>query len=113
MNCVAAVKNIGARWLLLISLVTVIITPNNDGKNDFAWIRYFNPQGNYPVVRIYNLDGQLVADEQTIIFQNAYPDIIWKWDGKDISGNLVPAGIYIYISNDGLQKHTGSILVVR
>ena len=113
MNCAVAAKNIAVRWLWLISLAAIIITPNGDGKNDFARITYYKPDGNFCLVRIYNLDGQLVADERVVNFQNKYPDIIWVWDGRDISGRIVPGGIYIYITSDGQQKHTGSILVVR
>jgi flagellar hook assembly protein FlgD len=123
MNCVAAEKNIAGRWLWLISLLlglsvnlsarTIVISPNGDEKNDFARISYYNPDGNFPRVRIYNLDGRLIADEQVITFYNNYPDVTWVWDGRDNNARTVPAGIYIYLSNDGSRKYSGSILVVR
>jgi hypothetical protein len=95
-----------------------IITPNNDGKNDFV---YFSGIGGYYQslkmspqvnmfseddlsVRIYDLSGRLIrklCDGEEI------------WDGKDDNGNIVENGIYIYQYKINGKQYSGTIAVAR
>jgi len=95
-----------------------IITPNNDGKNDFV---HFSGIGNYYQnlkmspeasvlsdeefsVRIYDLSGKLIRklhDSEEV------------WDGRDDNGNIVDSGIYIYQYKINGKQYSGTIAVAR
>ncbi|MFA5858853.1 MAG: hypothetical protein WC955_07285 [Elusimicrobiota bacterium] len=89
-----------------------VITPNSDGKNDFAC---FNGINNYYAsssidnkglpkeVRIYDLRNRLIRAIDSI-------DI---WDGKDNDGNAVESGVYIYQYAVNGKVVTGSIVVAK
>lgn len=62
-----------------------IVTPNNDGENDLFWINSKN---------LHDFSITILSDKNKVVFSSSDPD--FKWDGKDLFSNLVPAGTYIY-----------------
>jgi hypothetical protein len=66
-----------------------IITPNNDGKNDYIEFHYNSViEGN-----VYDLNLGKVCK-----LKHRSPTVLYC-DGKDDNGRLLPAGIYIYQIN--------------
>jgi gliding motility-associated-like protein len=87
-----------------------IITPNGDGKNDLFWVFYENPMDDAVQGRIFDVRGAEVAD---MVHVNGAEEYSLTWDGKDGSGRVVPAGIYLYqIESEG-TVYTGSVVVAR
>ncbi|MFA5859505.1 MAG: FlgD immunoglobulin-like domain containing protein [Elusimicrobiota bacterium] len=89
-----------------------IITPNNDGSNDFAcfngihnyWLSQSiqgTTEGNW--VKVYDLQNKLVRTVESI-------DV---WDGRDMDGNFVENGIYIYQFVIGDKTVAGTIIVAK
>ena len=109
-------------WALggnLITNVTVspkTLTPNDDGRNDVAWISYSLLQLSEPApvwVSIYDLSGTLVFKHEKGQKSGVYTV---PWDGRNDRGKRVPAGIYIYRifadTESGLYSRVGTIAVV-
>ncbi|MBN2406411.1 MAG: gliding motility-associated C-terminal domain-containing protein [Elusimicrobia bacterium] len=68
-----------------------IITPNEDGVNDYAEFSGLEPPY---TISIYNIRGRLVRKIEEV----SSP----IWDGKDDDGDTVESGVYIYqIDQDG------------
>lgn len=62
-------------------------------------------------VRIFNIAGELVAE-----FLDIDGDGRHLWDTKDIRGNKVGSGVYIYVIvniNDNSQKAKGRVVIIR
>ena len=82
-------------------------TPNDDGVNDALEMYGFN-FGEFDI-KIYNRIGQLVKES----------DKNPLWDGKDLNGNMLPAGVYIYtikmreILNNKRHEFQGTITLIR
>lgn len=77
-------------------------TPNNDGLNDYFEIK----QSDYcqPIhCSIYNRWGQKIFD------QSAYQI---KWNGEYHSENAAQ-GVYFYIVEEGKEKYSGNIALIR
>src|SRR5690606_20240432 len=72
-----------------------VITPNNDNVNDVFKIKGLMPNTELLIV---NRWGNLIY--QTDNYDNT-------WNGRDMNGNPVPDGVYMYKVNapDGKQKH--------
>jgi hypothetical protein len=66
-----------------------IITPNNDGKNDYIEFHYNSVIEGY----VYDLNLGKVCK-----LKHRSPTVLY-FDGKDDDGRLLPAGIYIYQIN--------------
>ncbi|RKD13870.1 hypothetical protein BCY91_09960 [Pelobium manganitolerans] len=79
-------------------------SPNNDGVNDTWAIKYLESFVK-ATIRIFNRGGQQV------FFAERYTD---AWDGK-YKGIEVPVGVYYYIiePNNGRNRYTGSVTVLR
>jgi gliding motility-associated-like protein len=88
----------------------MVLTPNNDGINDevqFTEISQKRALGIIPVyeeikINIFDLTGKLVT---TINSE--------QWNGKDLYGNNLPSGVYIYQYKIGNEVTTGNILIVK
>lgn len=84
-----------------------VFTPNGDGANDF-WIPY--PIGNFDKFEIivYNRWG-------TVVFKTTDPK--FKWDAKDLNGDLVSEGVYYYVATtqyvDKHQELHGTVSVLN
>jgi gliding motility-associated-like protein len=74
---------------MIDSIIPNVFTPNGDGKNDFFHIKAV-PNDCFDTFRmkIFNRWGTLVYETDDFLFQ---------WDGKNKSGNDLPAGVYYYI----------------
>jgi hypothetical protein len=94
-----------------------VISPNQDGLNDQAGVAYTLVQLVRPVAVkavVYDLGGRPVR----VLFSEAEGSgsYLWRWDGRDGDGNLVPIGLYLVRlevkTERGRMVRTGSIGVV-
>ena len=82
-------------------------TPNDDGVNDILEMYGFNFM-NFDI-QIYNRIGQLVNEATTNPL----------WDGRDLDGNMMPAGVYVYTIklrealNNKRHEYQGTITLIR
>jgi hypothetical protein len=86
-----------------------IITPNGDGWNDKVVFQFDNPELLPLSGHMYDITGTKVADLKA----GPQPDSTLIWDGKDSSGRVVPAGIYLYQIESAGSKMTGTVVVAR
>ncbi|MDA0335698.1 MAG: gliding motility-associated C-terminal domain-containing protein, partial [bacterium] len=93
-----------------------VVTPNDDGINDTATIRFDVTDltsGGDVMVRIYDLSGRLVR----IVDDNTYASGRYArvWDGKNERGELASPGLYIYTidvdADAGAAAKSGTIAV--
>jgi gliding motility-associated-like protein len=70
--------------------VTSLVTPNGDGVNDVAAIRFAlaKVESAVPEVTIHDLSGRLVRAVSAGV--DGY-----GWDGRDSTGKMLPPGVYI------------------
>ncbi len=75
-----------------------VFTPNGDGINDalvvgFSLLKVLEerPLG----VTFYDLGGRLVGRAQSAVTGGKVGDQSFSWDGRDLSGQIVPPGIYL------------------
>jgi gliding motility-associated-like protein len=91
----------------LSNITTRVITPNGDGRNDFAIMIFDNPNGSSVTGKIYDLRGAFVAD----MAAGPQPDSL-QWDGK-MNGSVVTSGVYVYqVKGDG-KTFNGTFVVAR
>ena len=82
-------------------------TPNDDGVNDILEMYGFN-FSNFDF-KIYNRHGQLVNEA----VKNPL------WDGRDLDGNFLPAGVYVYTIklretlNNKRHEYQGTVTLIR
>ena len=77
-------------------------TPNNDGVNDSVGF-YFDAGTVQPVIKVYNGSGRVVRTLDGVV----------SWDGKDDSGSVVEAGLYLYHFRLGDLNKTGTVVVAK
>ncbi len=87
---------------------SIIFTPNGDNHNDEIILYYENPYSSPIAGRIYDLFGRFVND----LDKNEEEECL-IWDGKDINGRKVNAGIYIYQIECGNKIVKGFVIVAR
>lgn len=88
-------------------MITNVLTPNDDGLNDWVWIR--NSAAEVMESTIYNRWGH-------VVWQGFGKD--QRWDGRTSSGVLLEAGTYYYVikmdEGEGpLEDLTGYITLIR
>lgn len=89
-----------------------VFSPNGDDRNDRVYFVVDNPRGSGVTGRILDLSGGWVADLQPGGAEAPTPDSL-AWDGRDKSGHLVPAGVYIYkIEGEG-RTFSGTVVVAQ
>jgi hypothetical protein len=98
-----------------------VITPNGDGRNDYAVICFDNPAESDVEGKVYSLLGSFVADfgpQQIVMAGSGCPtgtmnkQYFIRWDGKS-GGSAVRSGVYIYqVRSEGLA-FKGTLVVVR
>jgi gliding motility-associated-like protein len=87
-----------------ICSVPNVITPNGDGDNDYFYTKYADTYEDVNLV-IYNRWGRVVYKTET--YDNT-------WDGKDMGGKAVAAGVYYFVMNwnDAVGAEAGFITVM-
>ncbi len=69
-------------------------TPNGDGVGEQVEFRFLVLNVNVePEVRVYSLDGRLVAELEG--GAGGKGDHLFTWSGRDMAGNMLPPGIYL------------------
>ncbi len=84
----------------------LVITPNDDNKNDFFSIACVAGTDNE--LEVYNRQGELVYEA------NNYNN---DWFGLDRNGDALPDGAYFWVVRvrlaSGLEQHTGHVTIIR
>jgi gliding motility-associated-like protein len=83
--------------------VPTLITPNNDGNNDFLIIRGIELQEKTELT-IFNRRG-------TMVFENKNYDN--QWNGVDYNGNPLPDDTYFFVIRTDRNSRTGYIVIRR
>ncbi|MCK4590863.1 MAG: discoidin domain-containing protein [Candidatus Latescibacteria bacterium] len=82
---------VGSDLIRNVSVEPKLITPNGDDRNDFLTISFdLVKVDKLPKVRVYNLQGELIKELE----RQPEEGNVYIWDGGDISGDLVPPGVY-------------------
>jgi gliding motility-associated-like protein len=76
------------------------VSPNNDQKNDFFFIRYINPSENK--VTIYNRWGDQVFEME----QYDNTESTRRFEGRNNNGTILPSGTYFY----KIELRTGEVI---
>jgi len=115
--------------LMNVKAIPKVLTPNNDGNNDFTVIEFTLAKVSTNImIKIFNTDGSLVATIKDEFLQpRAYSveksfgnldkakGLPGYWGGKDEDGDIVPPGIYIYQviadTDDGGVIEGGTVVV--
>lgn len=85
-------------------------TPNADNIHDFVYFRFPNMGYNEGKIYLYDVHNVLVNTINVPSGGNAVIKAVW--DGTDMDGNLVPAGVYLYVIEvDGEIVCTGTVTV--
>jgi len=88
------------------------ITPNGDGKNDYA--QFFFPGIGYYTGTIYIYDMRDILVDKIFVPQGDDAKISARWFGRNMNGKSVPQGIYLYVIEvDGEIVCDGTITVAR
>ena len=92
-------------------MIPNVITPNNDGTNDFFVIGNIMSWPTTRNVRIFNRWGH-------IVYENEMYDNNMAWDGTDKSGKKLADGTYFYtieVANEptnARETHTGTVTIM-
>ncbi len=94
-----------------IDLKTVAVYPNPWVPNDAnvengnsSGIRFDNLTSSARI-QIFTVSGDRVVDAQG--------NASWIWDGKNMQGNDVFSGVYLYVVTDGALSRSGKLTVIR
>ena len=79
------------------------VTPNNDGKNDYAFFRYSNPADSAGTIRIFELRGRQVA---SVAIEPG--SAVATWDPRNYA-----SGVYIYVISIDQTATSGALVVMR
>ena len=98
-----------------ISVTPEIVSPDNDGMDDFAVIRYSFPEPGYVSnVTIFDATGRPVRylERNTLNGSTGY----YRWDGLGEKNQQLPVGIYIIytevFNQDGKSKKFRNVIVL-
>jgi hypothetical protein len=101
-----------------------VITPNGDGKNDYAIFCFDNPADSGVTGNIFTMLGSAVATLGPANQNSASSGVSCPagtlpnsgqnmvWDGTS-NGNTVHSGVYVYRIMAEQKSYTGTIVVVR
>jgi len=74
-------------------------------------IRYVTPDGGKLVLKVYNLEGQLV---KSLVDEDKAPgDYVAQWDGKNESGQMIASGIFLVRFESKGLKTTKKLAVIK
>jgi len=92
------------------------LSPNGDGICDYTVIKFTIAKLDEPrrvSIKIFDLNGTVVWKKDMLKRADVYQE---KWDGKDLDGELVPPGLYIYQidvdADENCKPVTGTVVVV-
>ncbi len=109
---VVAAKSQNLGGLELEEVAPRIVTPNGDLLNDKIFFK-FRPSDSLlgiPVESaVFDINGAKIAD----LILDPNDDSRLTWDARDNSGQVVPAGIYVYSIKIGKNFATGTVVVAR
>ena len=98
-----------------ITVTPEIVSPDNDGQDDFATIEYSFPSPGYVAnITIFDAAGRVVRYLQ----RNALCGIkgIYRWDGLGEKNQKLPVGIYIIYTEvfnlDGKKRQFKNTIVM-
>jgi hypothetical protein len=94
--------------LTLTAVKCRIFTPNGDLHNDKARFELDNPEQLPVGGSVFDISGARVASLQS----GNSPDVL-LWDGKNVDGQVVAGGIYIYQIEFQGKTATGTVVVAR
>ncbi len=87
-----------------------IATPNGDSLNDVIFFRFDDVLSGLPLQSaVFDVHGAKIAGLRI----NPTDDRLLMWDAKDENGNIMPAGIYVYMIEIGKNRATGTVVVAR
>jgi hypothetical protein len=87
-----------------------IVTPNGDALNDVIFFRFDDVLSGLPLESaVFDVHGAKIAGLRL----NPSNDTWLTWDGRDENGNIMPAGIYVYMIEIGKNRATGTVVVAR
>ncbi len=87
-----------------IQVLNNILTPNNDGINDYLIIEKLNEFEFACEIFIYNTSGQLIYSDSN--YQN-------NWNGKLINGKKLSSGTYYYLlKSENRKSKTGFVDII-
>ena len=100
-----------------VSVSPEVITPNNDGQNDFSQISFSLDSSSRTIsIQVFNINGQLVKT----ITNNALisPNGFFTWDGTNDQGGILPTAHYVIVSeiirSDGqIQNFRNKVVVAN
>ncbi len=95
----------------LASVYPRIITPNGDSHNDKARFEFDNPEDLPVSGQVFDLSGARVATLSSGTPTAAATILLW--DGKDVDGQTVAGGIYIYQIEFQGKHATGTVVVAH
>ncbi len=106
-------RDLGAQQTLgditLMDVFPRIVTPNNDLANDKIFFRFDTDLTGVPLeTSVFDIHGAKVAGLE--LDNNS---LYLTWDGKDIDGRNLSAGIYIYSIKIGKNLATGTVVVAK
>jgi hypothetical protein len=104
-----AITTLGS--LTLTKVACRIFTPNGDRFNDKARFEFDNPEQLPIGGTVFDLNGARVASLQPGNSTNSVDVLLW--DGKDVDGQVVAGGIYIYQIEFQGKHATGTVVVAR
>ena len=84
--------------------MTSVFTPNNDRINDWFEFPLEQRMEQCTELQIYNRWGQLVHQSE---------DIFHSWDGRTVSGQEAPVGVYFYVLKINALEWKGSVTLLR
>src|SRR5450759_1013205 len=97
--------------LTLTKVACRIFTPNGDLHNDKARFEFDNPEQLPIGGTVFDLNGARVASLQPGNSTNSVDVLLW--DGKNVDGQVVAGGIYIYQIEFQGKHATGTVVVAR
>ena len=96
-NMVMLPELIGTSQLIgNLAISSPVLTPNGDGANDLLQISFiaFKIEQGLPQVQILDLAGRPITRLHPSAIQGA--TYTFSWGGRDVDGNMVPPGAYLY-----------------
>tara|TARA_A100001035_G_C27738980_1_gene480532 strand:+ start:156 stop:1034 length:879 start_codon:yes stop_codon:yes gene_type:complete len=93
-------------------------TPDLDGINDKFCLYYNGIRENTFILNLFNKSSQLIFSTNNLNSLNCENNTLSGWNGRDLDGNKVPAGVYIYKIyyqdvNGWKYNKTNSLVLIR